>query len=565
MKRWWIVGISVLAAAVAAPALAQGATEAKVTVGSPSTPFPRNKQNEPTVTVDPLDPSVVVSGSNDEIDLAPCDGSNCPFTPGVGVSGVYFSFTGGASWTQPTYTGYSARLGTAGPGPIGTVPHYYENGLASDGDPALAFGPTPGSGGHFSWDNGSRLYYANLAANLATIRQEQTFKGFEAIAVAHTDDLAAAASNHAAAWGDPSIVTERRQSSTTFSDKEAIAADNAASSPDFGNVYVCYTQFKGQEKGGGFPASVNVSRSTDGGDSFSKPKSLSPSFGNSQLPGRQGCSIATDSRGNVYVVWEDTVKHRSVFELSKSTDGGRTFGQPDVVAQVTDVGKYDGVRSISFDGVAGARTSSFPSLSIANGAPTGTGAPNTLALGWSDGADGLNHEHALVRLSTNGGRDWSSPVAAEQTGDRPDFAFLGLSPNGRDLYLVYNGFPASFQSTTANPRTFFGVVRHADVTAAGLGPFGTLGQGAPGDARASSANALIDEFIGDYNTVAATNAGAVAVFNDARNAADCPAIDAYRQSIVDGSPIAAPAPATDCAPTFGNTDIYSSAATDPTP
>src|SRR5206468_8642115 len=112
-------------------------------------------------------------------------------------------------------------------------------------------------------------------------------------------------------------------------------------------------------------------------------------------------------------------------KLATSADGGVSFGKPRVIANVTDVGAFDGVRSISFDGIAGARTSSFPSLEIANGAPTGAAASDTLALGWSDGADGLNEEHALVRLSSNGGANWTNPVSVEQSGARPDFAFIG--------------------------------------------------------------------------------------------------------------------------------------------
>jgi hypothetical protein len=99
----------------------------------------------------------------------------CPFTPGIGVSGLYFSFDSGKTWTQPTYTGLTARncLGVVGPdagctpevGPIGTLPGYYEAGLVSDGDPAVAFGPRPGPGG-FSWAKGSRLFYAYLTSNV---------------------------------------------------------------------------------------------------------------------------------------------------------------------------------------------------------------------------------------------------------------------------------------------------------------------------------------------------------------------------------------------------------------
>lgn len=132
------------------------------------------------------------------------------------------------------------------------------------GDPAVAFGPRRGADGQFSWANGSRLHYANLTANLGATRLDATFKGFEAIAGSRTDDVRGAAAGNASAWRAPVLVS--RQSSTTFSDKEQIWADNAATSTYFGTTCVCWASFRGQEKGNAASAAREVAVSRDGGD-----------------------------------------------------------------------------------------------------------------------------------------------------------------------------------------------------------------------------------------------------------------------------------------------------------
>jgi hypothetical protein len=593
---------------------AQTGGDSRVTAGSPSTPFSQNKQNEPAIAIDPMHPNVAVAGSNDNIDMEACNAAEdntCPFTAGVGVSGVYFSFDSAHSWTQPTYTGLSARncLGAPGDsdppcepstGPIGTLPNYDTAGLASGGDPAVAFGPAPANGS-FSWSNGSRLYYANLAA---AIPGESPFKGAEAVAVSHTDDIEAAAAGSNAAWSAPVIASQ--QNGSKFSDKEQIWADNAESSPFFGNAYVCYAAFRGNGRGGGTNQPLDVITSTDGGTTWTDRQvtSAANNIHTQNGFGRSGCTVRTDSQGVVYVfdyqfAFDPSTAAAGQIQMITSTDGGRHWSNPRNIATAFDLcnNVEPSIGRCVEDGVAGARDDlgPAPSVDIANGAPTGSDATDQIVLTWVDGRDGTNHEHVMFTSSTNAGTTWTTPAAVEQPGDRGYYSAPAISPDGSDVYLVYNAWLTPFRESTEGPendRQLVGVVLHADVTGGAVGSFSELHRGEPGDARGSSQNNLAAEFLGDYVYAAATRTYGAAVWNDVRDAADCPAVDTYRQDLHDEAvatgqqtaeaeeppgadegkkptqeedPATAPNIQQVCPANFGNSDIFGGGYSDPTP
>jgi hypothetical protein len=576
MRRTFLLFAAALALVLGATASsAATATDnsVKVSVGSPSTPFSQNKQNEPAMAIDANHSNIVVAGSNDEIDEEACNAftdTTCPFTPGIGVSGFYFSSDWGHSWTQPTYTGWTAR-GCAGAvgntdlkcapvvGPIGTIPWYYEAGLISDGDPALAFGPVPGSTGSFSWANGSRLYYANLTSNFPG---KSTFNGFEAIGVSRTDDVVTAAAGGdagKAAWMPPVLVSH--QSSTTFSDKEQVWADNASSSPFFGNVYVCWASFLGQEiSPNAAPAPLLVAVSSDGGTTWTKHL-VSPAANNGQRNPMDGCTVRTDSQGNAYVFGVGTSSsagHQPFEMMTVSHNGGATWShQTPVAGPVSQPGIVDPVIGRpTIDGVAGARSdlAPAPSVDIANGAPTGIDATNRIVMSYVSGE--ITHPHVYFTESASQGATWSTPKQIESAGDRGYYTAPAISPNGTDVYVVYNAFTTPYLYNTTDTRNLVGVFLHATVGASGTGRFTELNRGSDGDPRGTSQNGLTAEFLGDYVYAAATRTYGTAVWNDARNAADCPAIDAYRLSLRNLPKLPVPAPQQDCPANFGNSDIY---------
>ncbi|MEO5941374.1 MAG: sialidase family protein, partial [Candidatus Limnocylindrales bacterium] len=441
----------VLSLVLSAPGvIALGPSASLVSNGSPVGTTPQNHQNEPAVAMDAHRPTVLAAGFNDFVDWQPCpedaatgSGTCRGSNRGVGLSGVSFSFDSGRTWTQPTYTGITSRdcPGTAvadctpHPGPIGTLPWYAENGLIASGDPAVAFGPRRVNGA-FSWENGSRLYYVNLAGALnATFPQQEPIRGYLAIGVSRMDNPTAENFADKNAWLAPVIVTERT-SATTFEDKEQVWADNAASSPYFGSVYVCVDEYRSNGQGAGFSQTEQVARSRDGGDTWTM-KQVRSATANAAKGFRGACNIRTDSEGVVYLFYthfQVGSPGLGAHTLQKSFDGGKTWTRPRDIIPANDacfnIDQVSG-RCVG-DGGAGARIDllSMPSVDIANGAPTGADATNEIVDAWGDGSLGLNHEVTKLSHSEDRGVTWSTPETVSLAGDRPIYSAPAIAPDG---------------------------------------------------------------------------------------------------------------------------------------
>ena len=594
--------LSVMTAAVATCALVLTfpAVAGNVSVGSPPDTTPQNHQNEPAVAVDASHPDFAVAGWNDFVDWAPCPQADAttngtcadPADDGVGLSAVAFSFNRGKTWIQPTYTGWTASdcdptaTCAAHEGPINTLPWYYENRLVSSGDPAVAVGPIAVNG-HFSWSNGSRVYYANLTgawpSGFAFPNPE--FHGYLGVGVSRLDNPTPSSVLIKSSWKPPVIVNSHT-GQTAFEDKEQIWADNASSSPFFGRVYLCNPEFRSNGQhlglGGNFPAPLTFSYSADGGDTWSTKQITAagtPGLGPTQW-GLSGCTVRTDSHGVVYVFAEMFQNPTLVglpthgyHVMFTSLDGGKSFTKMQIVRQITDpCFETDPVYGrCVMDGFAGARTdlSAAPSIDIANGAPTGGGATNQIVDVWADGGSNINDNKALLSWSQNGGSTWSSPVTVSLAGDRPLYAAPAIAPAGDRIYIVYEADTAPWRGADmTSPRPYHGVFLTAPLGVTGApGSWSTIYNGSTdtsaghNDLRATyPGHDIYQERVGDYVYAAATASYGLSVWTDAQNATVCDDVQTYRAASLAAGTHALPAPwpLSDCPDTFGNTDIWSS-------
>lgn len=567
------------------PARGSGAL---VSADGPTGPFMRNMQSQPVLAVDPIHPNIVAGTAYDMQDMQPCakqasinnGGCTNPIPPsksphfnfGVGMTGVYFSYNSGHNWIQPTYHGLTvagcdptADSCTAKPGPIHTVPNYSENGLTAYGGSSVAFGPVLRDG-RFSWANGSRLYVSDLAENVThTAIRPGSIDSIITTAVSHIDNptptRVAAQSN----WSDP-VIVPTTEPAVSDPGQIQVWADNASSSRFFGNVYMCYTDYYFQTDS--TPIYPTIAVSSDGGQTWTTHQVAAP-IDSPDQGFRAGCSIRTNSHGAVYAVFTHfpgafpSTQTAGSEDLVTSLDGGATWTQPASIMNI-NTGCYFVSPLGNFcmeEGPGGDPNVAGPNIDIANGAPTGAGATNEIVMDWTDGRLGQSQIATLLSYSTDGARTWSEPTRVSLPGDRALYSDVAIAPDGSRLYVTYNGFTTPFVMTTSTPRLLHGVLRSAAIGAGGgPRPWVTNYVGPSGDARGAAFGETNDEeFLGFNIGAAATRSYGISAWTDVSRAADCPAMDAWRQATFEAVKLVTPAPwpLSDCPANFGNSDIRS--------
>lgn len=227
-------------------------------------------------------------------------------------------------------------------------------------------------------------------------------------------------------WTPPVAVVDHVNTAIPFEDKPWVGVDRSEVSPHRGNVYVAWTRF--DVYGSEDPAHrsrIMLSRSRDGGRSFSVPLEISDESGDARDSDNtvEGAVPVAGPGGEVYIAWAGP---KGLY-FDRSTDGGWTFGK-DIVISATP-GGWD---------------LPVPGLERHNGMPV-TGVdlspgPNrgTVYVNWIDERHG--DPDVFVASSRDGGRTWVAPVRVndDPKGSTQMFTWMAVDPVDGSVNVVFH-------------------------------------------------------------------------------------------------------------------------------
>ncbi len=246
----------------------------------------RRSQNEPSVAVDPRNPLVVVAGSNDYCAEIQNGSGNV-------WAGYYRSTNGGTTWSNSLVPGYPAdesAAGTASP---------THGSCAAAGDPTQAF------------DGAGRLFYGFICFNRVKPTNGSVY------VATYDQDGGRYVRTMRVDRGTPSVWG-------LFQDKINVTADQVS-----GNVYVLWAQYTGQSGNN----TLHFARSTDHGQTFSKPVNITPGLSEEQF-----ADATVGPNGTLYVTFRTIAHQKSTADaiwLVRSTDAGTSWSAPQLVASIT--------------------------------------------------------------------------------------------------------------------------------------------------------------------------------------------------------------------------------------
>jgi len=419
-----VLGLSLLMVRAVWAAHVTAGVDVKVTAdnnnvdgGAPNPGFDsQNRQaNETAVAISPANTNIVAVAANDY--------RMVPAFADAWV-GFYLSANGGGTWFNTMAPGFPSDTSSAGlASPL--------KGLDGAGDPNVRF------------DSSGNLYVAGLASNRDFDQQDLSNDTVVFVAkYNYTPGSPGGVSTPTSAANPPNFtyafttIVDRGAvgfaippgqpfgSAGQFDDKNWMAVDTNPASPCAGNIYYSFTKFKGLA--GAFP--IVVSRSTNGGASFSEPAPVSQKGAGGTVQ-TQGSNIAVGPNGRVYVSYRTFATNSDptfAVQVARSDDCGRHFKAPVTAATFSPMPRQAaGVafRTPTNSWIAADDTNS--NIAYVAFMALGGGTPN---------AD------IFVARSTDGGSSWGAPakVNDDATSKHQFWPAIGVS-NGA-LHVAWYDF-----------------------------------------------------------------------------------------------------------------------------